>query len=361
MPKIKTLIVDDSALMRNLLTQILSSAPDIEVVGTASDPYDARDKIKRLNPDVLTLDIEMPRMNGLTFLSNLMRLRPMPVIMLSSLTQEGADITMQALANGAVDFIPKPELNTGYELEHYARELISKIRIASASRVREYSLSGMELLNPNPNANPSTEIIKTTVKANTHPSIVIAVGASTGGTEAIKQVVCNLPSETPPILISQHLPLAFSASFARHVDRSSQMRAQLAENGMVLESGNIYIAPGGQHLRVKRKERTRHIIELDNGKPVNRHKPSVDVMFYSVSEVFGSRCLGILLTGMGADGALGLKIMHDAGASTMVQDEHTSIVWGMPGEAHRLGAADYVLPLGKIPSKILALLGQLNS
>lgn len=360
MPKIKTLIVDDSALMRNLLTQILASAPDIEVVGTASDPYDARDKIKRLNPDVLTLDIEMPRMNGLTFLNNLMRLRPMPVIMLSSLTQEGADITLQALSSGAVDFISKPELNTGYELEDYARELISKIRIASSSRVGGYGLNSMESSNPATSESLSTDTVKTIPKNNPPPHFVIAVGASTGGTEAIKQVVCNLPTNTPPVVISQHLPLAFSASFVRHVDKASQMRVQLAGSGMVLETGNIYIAPGGQHLRIKRQERARHIIELDDGNPVNRHKPSVDVMFQSVSEIYGSRCLGVLLTGMGTDGALGLKRIHDAGGTTVIQDEHTSIVWGMPGEAHKLGAADYVLPLEKITPKIIALLGQLN-
>ncbi|MEY4195633.1 MAG: hypothetical protein RLZZ226_2001 [Pseudomonadota bacterium] len=361
MRKIKTLIIDDSALMRNLLSQILAEAPDIEVIGTASDPYDARDKIKQLNPDVLTLDIEMPRMDGLTFLSNLMRLRPMPVIMLSSLTQQGADMTLQALAAGAVDFISKPELSTGYELEDYARELISKIRMASASKVGKPLNRTMDRITENHSAekSPSQPADSSYGKPS---AIVIAIGASTGGTEAVRQVVCNLPPDTPPVIVSQHLPAAFSASFAKNVNKASQMQAQLAEQGMVLESGNIYIAPGGRHLLVKRTARRhQYQIELDDGTPVNRHKPSVDVMFRCVAEVYASCCIGILLTGMGVDGAAGLKSMHDAGAFTIAQDENTSVVWGMPGEACRLGAVDYVLPLGKIPAKLLALLSQLHS
>lgn len=357
MPKIKILIVDDSTLMQNLLIQIFAEAPDIEVVGVAGDPYVAREKIKQLNPDVLTLDVEMPRMDGLTFLSNLMRLRPMPVIMLSSLTQEGADVTLQALSYGAVDFIPKPELNIGYELEHYAKELISKIRLAAAchvDRIRpirsERSVSNDRSELPLPVSANRKESVKT----------VIAIGASTGGTEAIKHVVRELPPETPPIVISQHLPLSFSASFARHVNNVSLMKAQLAEQGMLLKHGNIYIAPGGQHLLVKRLSRMQYAIELNAGAPVNRHKPSVDVMFRSVSETLGGNSIGILLTGMGTDGALGLKQMHDTGSITLAQDENTSVVWGMPGEAYRLGAVDFVLPITKIPAKILATLSKLQ-
>lgn len=360
MPKIKTLIVDDSALMRNLLVQILAAAPDIDVVATASDPYEARDKIKQLNPDVLTLDVEMPRMDGLTFLSNLMRLRPMPVIMLSSLTQEGADTTLRALSCGAVDFISKPELSMGYELEDYARELIAKIRVAAASHVTgmkpmkiDASVAGEQ--NESRLSLPKQVIREIPVK------LVIAIGASTGGTEAIKGVVKDLPEDTPPIVISQHLPLSFSESFVRHVDRVSIMRVQLAEHGMLLKSGNIYIAPGGQHLLLKRTSRTRFVIELDGGQPVNRHKPSVDVMFRSVSDALGANSIGILLTGMGADGALGLKQMRDAGAVTLAQDESTSIVWGMPGEAYRLGAVDYLLPLSKIPLKLLASISKFKT
>ncbi|MBM3202797.1 chemotaxis response regulator protein-glutamate methylesterase [Candidatus Woesearchaeota archaeon] len=359
MPKIKTLIVDDSALMRNLLAQILAEAPDIEVIGTASDPYEAREKIKQHNPDVLTLDIEMPRMDGITFLNNLMRLRPMPVIMLSSLTQEGADITLQALAAGAIDFISKPDMNTGYALEDYARELISKIRIAASSRVSKTVRTGPEAIPGNGTAEPLVKPSPAS-RAGKAVNALIAIGASTGGTEAIKRVVCQLPTDTPPVIISQHLPVAFSASFARNVDKVSLMRAQLAENGMVLEQGNIYIAPGGRHLLVRRKGRLRHLLELNDGDPVNRHKPSVDVMFRSAAESFGSRCIGLLLTGMGADGALGLKALHDTGAPTLAQDENTSVVWGMPGEAFRLGAVDHLLPLGKIPARLLALLGQLQ-
>ena len=302
MSKIKILIVDDSALMQNLLIQILAGASDIEVVGVATDPYVAREKIKQLNPDVLTLDVEMPRMDGLTFLSNLMRLRPMPVIMLSSLTQDGADITLQALSHGAVDFIPKPELSMGYELEDYARELISKIRLAASCHVDRI----MPARSERSSSSTLSEPVAIPVTRKEPVRIVIAIGASTGGTEAIKNVVKELPENTPPVVISQHLPLSFSASFARHVNKVSLMHVQLAEDGMRLECGNIYIAPGGQHLLVKRLSRTQYMIELDNGQPVNRHKPSVDVMFRSVSEALGANSIGILLTGMGADGALGL-------------------------------------------------------
>ncbi len=362
MTKIKTLIVDDSALMQNLLVSILAEVPDIEVVGLAADPYIARDKIKTLNPDVLTLDIEMPRMDGLTFLSNLMRLRPMPVIMLSSLTQEGAETTLKALSYGAVDFLPKPDLNSsGHGLEDYARELISKIRVAAGSRVHRFSPAKS---GNNPEKDPEKSTAQRAAElsgTDAAVKMVIAIGASTGGTEAIREVVKHLPADTPPIVISQHLPLSFSQSFTRHVDRASKMRVQLAENDMHLETGNVYIAPGGQHLLVRRAARHRYIIELDEGVPVNRHRPSVDVMFRSVAESLGPQSVGILLTGMGVDGAQGLKAMHDSGAITLAQDQNTSVVWGMPGEAHRLGAVDHLLPLSKIPNKLLTSITKLQS
>jgi two-component system chemotaxis response regulator CheB len=349
MRKIKALIVDDSALIRTLLTQILSETPDIEVVGTASDPYVARDKIKQLNPDVLTLDVEMPRMDGLTFLRNLMRLRPMPVVMLSSLTQEGAETTLQALAYGAVDFVQKPQSDLSQSLPAYADEIVSKVRAAARCRI-------LAVTSEHDGGPAGQAPAKSGAGPGPAPKdLVIAIGASTGGTEAIKQVVKDLPPETPPIVISQHLPLPFSKSFAAHVDKVSRMRAQVAEDKQPMQPGNIYIAPGNRHLLIRRLAPRSYLIDLDDGPPVNRHKPSVDVMFRSVAEAAGSKSIGVILTGMGADGAAGLKQMHDAGAATIGQDESTSVVWGMPGEAYKLGGIDHLTPLQKITGKLLEL------
>lgn len=347
MDKIKVLIVDDSALMRSLLTDILGSALDIDVVGTAQDPYIARDKIKALNPDVLTLDVEMPRMDGLTFLRNLMRLRPMPVVMLSSLTAEGADVTLQALAYGAVDFLQKPSSDLARDFPAYAGEIIEKVRAAARCQVR--ALPGQNAPAPRP-------VMAATSSPQARRAL-IAIGASTGGTEAIKSVIHALPADTPPIVVSQHLPLSFSASFARHVDEASAMTAKLAEDGEALRPGHVYIAPGNLHLRIA-KSTAGLKVRLDDGPPVNRHKPSVDVMFHAVAEALGADAVGVLLTGMGADGALGLKAMHDTGAATLAQDEATSVVWGMPGEACRLGAVDRQSALSQIPTHILDLLNR---
>lgn len=361
MEKIRVLIVDDSALIRKLLTEIFQSSPDIEVVGVAADPYIARDKIKQLNPDVLTLDIEMPRMDGLTFLRNLMRLRPMPVVMVSTLTEHGAEATLQALALGAVDFVAKPKVDVAQNLAEYADEIVEKVRMAARARVSV-------LETPPLVAQPSVESVRNgkfsadavlSAQSSAKPppknvGQIIAIGASTGGTEAIKEVVRQLPNESPPVVISQHLPAPFSASFARHVDMISPMHAQLAEHGQVLLPGHIYIAPGDYHLLVVR-DGTRYIGQLNNGPPVNRHRPSVDVMFRSVAQCAAQQAVAVLLTGMGNDGAQGMKELHDIGARTIIQDEKTSVVWGMPGEAYRLGAVDYMLPLGKIASQIIAL------
>lgn len=346
MRKIKALIVDDSSLIRSLLTRILSAEPDIEVVGAAHDPYDARDKIKALHPDVLTLDVEMPRMDGLTFLKNLMRLRPMPVVMLSSLTSEGAETTLEALAIGAVDFLQKPDGDLARDLPAYAAEIVEKVRSAAYCRVRAVTAAKAEL-----EEHPA----RLAVSGLRMPRALIAVGASTGGTEAIKVLAHGLPADAPPLVVSQHLPASFSASFARHVDMAGTMRAKLAEDGEPLVAGTIHIAPGDRHLTLVRRGEG-YAIRLDDGPPVNRHKPSVDVMFRSVADVAGADALGVLLTGMGADGALGLKAMRDAGATTLAQDEATSVVWGMPGEACRIGAAEQTLPLEKIPASLIELL-----
>lgn len=339
--KIRVLIVDDSALTRSVLKEVFETSRDIEVVGSAADPLEARKLIKQLNPDVLTLDIEMPHMDGLTFLSNLMRLRPMPVVMVSSLTENDADATLRALQLGAVDFVSKPKLNAVQGFTDFADEIIGKVRIASYAQISR----------PNGIENHASAPIATMDKNRTSVSIqqkesekIIAVGASTGGTEAIKALVKDLPLTTPAIVVSQHLPRAFSESFARHVDQASEMTACIARDGEPILSGNIYIAPGDRHLRIVRNG-VGFVCQLDNGPAVNRHKPAVDVMFESVARYAGCDAIGVLMTGMGADGAIGIKTMHDVGSSTIIQDEATSVVWGMPGEALKLGGVDRVVPL----------------
>lgn len=344
MRKIKALVVDDSALMRTMLTEILSNTDDIQVVGTASDPYIARDKIKQLEPDVLTLDVEMPRMDGLSFLRNLMRLHPLPVVMLSSLTAQGADVTMQALAYGAVDFVQKPDSDLAQNLPAYADEIVAKVRNAARCRVKPLRAGNTEKSAGPVQGGPALPREK-----------LVALGASTGGTEAIKDFVRGLPADFPPIVISQHLPLAFSASFAKHVDQATAMTAKLATDGERILHGHIYIAPGERHLKVARRGNV-YQINLSDEPPVNRHRPSVDVMFQSVAESAGREGFAIMLTGMGADGAQGMKQMRDSGARTVAQDEASSVVWGMPGEAYRLGAVEELVPLDKMASRVMELL-----
>lgn len=347
MDKIKLLIVDDSALIRQMLTQIFSQTDDIEVVGTASDPLIARDKIKALNPDVLTLDVEMPRMDGLTFLRNLMRLRPMPVVMISTLTAQGAEVTLEALELGAVDFVAKPKADVASALEAYADEIIEKVRMASKAKVKALEL-------PSPKAAPAVGAQAVTKKHFKTTDKIIAVGSSTGGTEALKHVVKMLPADSPAMVVTQHLPVAFSESFAKHVGEAGAMQACVAKDGQLILPGNIYIAPGDQHLRVAR-DGARYICCLDDGPPVNRHKPSVEVLFHSIAENVGKNAIGVMLTGMGGDGASAMVRMREAGAINIVQDESTSVVWGMPGEAYKQGAAHHVLPLDKIAARIMAL------
>lgn len=354
MKPIRVLIIDDSALIRKVLTRIFESSSDIEVVGTAEDPIYAREQIKKLSPDVLTLDVEMPRMDGLTFLTNLMRLRPMPVVMISTLTEKGADVTLRALELGAVDFIAKPKLDG---LSSYADEIIAKVKAASVSHIKSLNnhsnntrSAPVEMrTRPAKPGNVTPHRISTTDK-------LIALGASTGGTEAIKAVIRTLPATTPAIVVSQHLPLAFSESFARHVDQASEMTACIASDRQPICSGTVYIAPGDQHLMIA-KSGDHYVCRLDDGPNVNRHKPAVDVMFRSIAQNVGSNAIGILLTGMGADGAKGMKEMHEVGSSTIIQDENTSVVWGMPGAAFKLGCADHVVPLSRVAETLLGLIG----
>jgi two-component system chemotaxis response regulator CheB len=351
---IKVLVVDDSALVRKLLTAMLSRAPDIQVVGTASDPFAARERIKQLNPDVITLDVEMPRMDGITFLDNLMRLRPMPVVMVSSLTQQGADITLRALELGAIDFVAKPRIDISGTLDTYEEELIAKVRVAAGARV--VARSSQTHRRPVDERNSTSAVLPALNLARMLRTTdrIIAVGASTGGTEAIREMLAEMPADAPAILISQHIPAAFSKAFADRMNRSSAMAVCEAQDGQQILPGHVYIAPGDRHLLVER-DGARYLCRLNDGPHVNRHRPSVDVMFRSVAQNVGPNAVGVILTGMGDDGARGLKEMMEAGAGTIAQDEASSVVWGMPGQAVRIGAALHVLPLQDIAAQALTL------
>jgi two-component system chemotaxis response regulator CheB len=356
--RIRVLIVDDSALVRRILTELLSDDRGVEVVGTANDAYMAREKIKQLNPDVLTLDVEMPKMDGLTFLRNLMRLRPMPVVMVSSLTEHGAEITLDALCVGAVDYLAKPKIDLAATLGDYGEELRAKIKAAAQARVRPYAArpaTPVDLANVPPKYNADAVLAKAPAPRQFRTTDrIIAIGASTGGTEAIKEVLVQLPADTPGIVIAQHIPKAFSTPFARRMDACCQMTVYEAEDGQQILPGHVYIAPGDRHLLLVR-DGARYVCKLDDGPPVNRHKPSVDVLFRSVAQQAGRNAIGVILTGMGKDGASGLKEMRDAGSPTIAQDEATSVVWGMPREAITLGGAVQVLPLQDIPASVRAL------
>jgi two-component system chemotaxis response regulator CheB len=355
---IRVLIVDDSALVRKLLSEMLATARDIEVVGTAADPYAARERIKQLNPDVITLDVEMPRMDGITFLENLMRLRPMPVVMVSSLTQQGADVTLRALELGAVDFVAKPRIDVAGTLSDYADELIAKVKVAASARINPRA-NQPRAVRPVDARHSADAVLPAAVPRRVLQTTerVIAIGSSTGGTEAIRELLQALPPDAPAIVISQHIPAAFSKPFAERMDRSSAMSVCQATDGQYILPGHVYIAPGDHHLLVER-DGARYRCRLSDGPPVNRHRPSVDVMFRSVAQNVGPNALGVILTGMGDDGARGLKEMLEAGAATIAQDEASSVVWGMPGAAFKMGAAQQVLPLHRIPAELLRLLVQ---
>ena len=347
---VRALVVDDSALVRRLLSEILSRDPEIEVLGTAQDPYVARDKIKELTPDVITLDVEMPRMDGLTFLENLMRLRPMPVLMVSSLTEAGAEVTLQALELGAVDFVTKPKLDVAHGLEEYAGELIAKVKAAARARPR---VGGARPLDVPARLDADAVLAKRALRASYRTTDrLIAVGASTGGTEAIREVLQRMPADAPAVVIAQHIPAAFSRPFAERMNRASAMSVAEAVDGQPIVAGCAYVAPGDHHLLVER-DGGHFRCRLSKGPPVNRHRPSVDVLFRSVAQAAGGNAVGALLTGMGDDGARGLKEMREAGAPTLAQDEASSVVWGMPGAAVKLGAAAQVLPLSQIAAELV--------
>ncbi len=339
MAKIRVLVIDDSALIRQMLTEILNSRDDIEVVGTAEDPLIAREKIKQLSPDVLTLDIEMPKMTGIQFLQNLMRLRPMPVVMVSTLTERGAPETLEALELGAIDYICKPKAKTETKLRIFAEDLVEKVRIASTARVR-----------PLVRGKPAPT---TLIKEGIHYPRVIVIGSSTGGTEALKTLLSTVPANCPPILVTQHIPKVFSTSFAERLNRALAMEVFEAQEGMIIRPGCVYIAPGDYHLTLAKSgnKTVCHIIQTEK---VNRHRPAVDVMFESVLSTYHGAVVAVMLTGMGADGARGMLKLKHAGAITYAQDEATSVVWGMPQAAFNIGAVDEVLPLHGIAEKMLA-------
>jgi len=345
MNKIKVLIVDDSAVTRKLLTDALSKSRDIEVVGTAMDPYIAVDKIKRLSPDILTLDIEMPRMDGLTFLSKLMISHPMPVIMVSALTDAGANATIKALQAGAVDFVLKPNLDDQGAWERFSSEVIEKVITASGSKVkRRPAAMNEDLAGIQVEEKFSADVIiprKAAQVSRVRTGIIVAIGASTGGTEVLAQILSTLSPDVPGIVIVQHMPEKFTKAFADRVNGMSKVYVKEAEQGDRLYKGVALIAPGNRHMLL-RSDSSGYWVEINDGPPVNRHRPAVDVIFRSVAQVAAGNAVGIILTGMGADGAAGLLEMREAGARTIAQDEASSVVFGMPREAIKLGAADHV-------------------
>jgi len=343
---IKVLIIDDSVLMRTLLTEVINVAPDIEVVGAAPDPIAAREMIKALNPDVLTLDVEMPKMDGLEFLSRLMKLRPMPVIMISSMTARGSEVTLQALELGAVDFVAKPQAENISQLQGYGDEIRDKIRAAFiAPRRRQQHGPAMTTTHETAGQLPSRCLTEK----------VIALGASTGGTEAIKSFLTALPAEMPPIVMVQHMPETFTPSFAQRLDTLSRLTVVEVKGGEKLSPGYAYLAPGHSHLLVRRQG-SGYVTELSRGDPVNRHRPAADVLFRSVAAEVGKNALGVILTGMGRDGAQGLLEMHNAGSWNIGQDRESCVVYGMPRAAAELGALDEVASLSEIPAHLLARL-----
>ena len=346
--KTRVLIVDDSALMRSLLSEIIQSHPDMEVVGAAPDPLVAREMIRALSPDVITLDVEMPKMDGLEFLEKLMRLRPTPVLMVSSLTERGSEITLKALELGAVDFITKPKLDIRRGMETYREEIGAKLRAARAAKMIRRAA---------PAAAPITMSGRAATYAGTEK--VVLIGASTGGTEAIREVLTRLPADFPGILIAQHMPEGFTRSFAQRLNGVCRLTVKEAEHGERVLPGHAYVAPGHSHLRLA-KSGANYVTALGQDPSINRHRPSVDALFFSAAKVAGGNALAAILTGMGRDGAAGLAALKAAGAHTLAQDEASCVVFGMPREAIALGAADEVVPLEQVAHRLAAYLGRLG-
>lgn len=353
--KIKVLIIDDSAVMRELLKSILNEDSRFEVVGTSSDPILAKKKIPRVQPDVLTLDVEMPHMDGLTFLKELMEMRPMPVVMVSSLTEKGAKETFRALELGAVDFITKPKMDDSGSLDPFIVELREKVKTASKARVRTKSSPkkqhGFEIGKRVLDRLKSTSVPKKSpLKSSTTGSRkVIVLGASTGGTQAIQELVEVLPANTPGIAVVQHMPPRFTEMYAQRIDHLSTLDIREAKDGDPLATGTMLIADGAHHMALSRTAGKGFIVRVFDDEPVNQHKPSVDVLFESAAQYGGTDILGIILTGMGKDGARGMLAMHRQGSCTIAQDEKSCVIFGMPDQANKLGAVSKILSLNDIP------------
>ena len=341
-------VVDDSALVRSLLTEIINRQADMQCVGAAADPFAAREMIRELSPDVITLDIEMPRMDGLEFLSRLMRLRPMPVVMVSTLTERGAEATFRALELGAIDFVAKPKIGVADGLQALAADITSKIRTAASARVRKLHVSppaaGGHLAAP---PRPAAGLV-----GRLSTEKIIFIGASTGGTEATRELLAALPADSPAVMIAQHMPPGFTRSYAARLDGLCAIRVKEAQDGERVLPGHAYIAPGGLHLSVERSG-ANYVACVTDAEPVNRHKPSIEVLFLSAARVVGPNAVGVMLTGMGADGAQAMKVLRDAGSYNLAQDESTCVVFGMPREAIAAGAVHDVLPLPAIAPRLI--------
>ena len=351
MRKITVIVVDDSALIRKLLSEIINSQPDMLVVGTAPDPLIAREMIRSLNPDVLTLDVEMPKMDGLDFLERLMRLRPMPVVMVSSLTERGSDATLRALELGAIDYVSKPKIDITHGIQEYAAEIAHKIRTAAVSKPRARTIAGQS---------KTDHSLPALANRSLSTEKLIIVGASTGGTEAIKEFLMEMPPDCPGILITQHMPEAFTKSFAARLDSLCRISVKEAQDAERILPGHAYVAPGHSHLLLRRSG-ANYMTQLSGAELVNRHRPSVDVLFRSAAEFAGKNAIGVILTGMGKDGALGMLAMRQAGAYNFAQDEASCVVFGMPKEAIAAGATDEVLPLGALAQGVMRRLHLLGS
>lgn len=352
--KIRVVVVDDSALVRSLLSEIINRQRDMQCVGTANDPLVAREMIRELDPDVITLDVEMPRMDGIDFLGRLMRLRPMPVVMISTLTERGAEVTIRALELGAVDFVAKPRVGLASGLNDLASHIVEKIRVAAVAQVRRAPSRDAQPADAGGGDTPSAAASHVLL-GRLSTEKLICIGASTGGTEAIKEVLVQMPADSPAIVITQHMPPGFTTSFAARLNGLCQITVKEASNGERIIPGHAYIAPGGAQFHVARSG-ANYVAVVDDGPPVNRHKPSVEVLFKSAAAVVGRNAFGIMLTGMGNDGAAAMREMKDAGSYNYVQDEATCIVFGMPREAIAHGAADEVLPLAQIAPALISRL-----
>jgi two-component system chemotaxis response regulator CheB len=337
---IKVLIVDDSALIRTLLSEIIRQEPEFVLVGAASDAYAARDLVNQYGPDVITLDVEMPKVDGLTFLEKLMKARPTAVVMISSLTEHGAEVTIRALELGAVDFLAKPKLDIARGIEEYRADIVNKIKAAAQVKITK--------LSPRPSKATANLRFKTTEK-------IIAIGASTGGTEAISAVLTQMPVDSPGIVITQHMPPGFTTSFAKRLDSKCRIQVSEAQGGERIVPGHAYLSPGDKHLKVIRSGAD-YRIELDDGPRVSGHKPSVDVMFQSVAEAAATNAIGVILTGMGKDGAFGIRCIAEHGGYTFAQDEASSLIFGMPNEAIKTGCVKKIVALDEMSQRLIELL-----